>query len=139
VQKALSSPYSQLLITSHHCHISRLFRFPTLPRISPVQDYTLAIWSSMDDQSRWQETEEIYSILLTRGEDLKWRASLESRNLQHMYLAKGFSLSFQDIDGIRKSLVVQVLNTLVKDGVNFVSCYAFTEIVNRNVWIKIGK
>ncbi|CAI6088859.1 unnamed protein product [Clonostachys chloroleuca] len=92
----------------------------------------------MDDQSRWKETEEIYSILLTRGEDLKWRASLESRNLQHMYLAKGFSLSFQNIDGIRKSVVVQVLNTLVKDGVNFISCYAFTENVNRKVWIKIA-
>jgi hypothetical protein len=93
----------------------------------------------MDDHSRWKETEEIYSILLARGDDLEWRASLESRDFQHMYLEKGFSLSLKKIYGIRKSVVVQLLNTLVKDGVNFLSCYAFTETVNRNVWYRIGK
>ncbi|CAG9972041.1 unnamed protein product [Clonostachys byssicola] len=92
----------------------------------------------MENSSRWKETEEIYSILLTRGEDLKWRSSLESRNLQHRYLAKGFSLSFQDIEGIRKSMLVQMLNSLVSEGTNFLSCYAFSERLNRDVWVRIG-
>ncbi|CAH0049213.1 unnamed protein product [Clonostachys solani] len=106
--------------------------------MSPVQNSTFATSSSMDDHSRWKETEEVYSILLTRGEDPEWRTSLESLHFQNLYLEKGFSLSLQEINKIRKSIVVRVLNTLVKDGVNFLSCYTFTERVNQTVWRRIG-
>ncbi|CAH0014952.1 unnamed protein product [Clonostachys rhizophaga] len=86
----------------------------------------------MDDHSRWKETEEIYSILLTRGEDIEWRTSLESLHFQNLYLEKGFSLPLQEINAIRQLTIVRVLNSLVKNGENFLSFYSFTERTNRD-------
>ncbi|VUC34240.1 unnamed protein product [Clonostachys rosea] len=92
----------------------------------------------MDEHSGKAEAEKAYSVLLTRGENAEWRTSLDSLHFQNLYLAKGFSLSPQEINEIRKSTIVQLLNSLVQDGVNFISCYAFTERRNSEVWKNIA-